>query len=75
MAEHNYPWLLDVVDMKRVPMRGTKMTPTWYKPGAIGRWLERVDYLIYLDMDLVGKLPRHAGVLRIQCIQTVFSAF
>jgi hypothetical protein len=26
-----------------------------YKPHGLQRWLPRVDYLVYLDMDLVGK--------------------
>ena len=64
MEKHGYTWMLDVVHPKKVPMRpgkpGSKdlhMAPTWYKPGGIGRWLPRVDFLVYLDMDLVVKEP------------------
>ena len=58
MAKHGYPWLLDMVPLDVVPKRktnsgGLHMAPTWYKPGAIATWLQRVDFLAYLDMDLV----------------------
>lgn len=55
MAKYNYQWLLDVVPKNKVPVRNGHMTPTWYKPHGIAKWLHRVDYLIYLDMDLVVK--------------------
>jgi len=28
-----------------------------YKPGAIAKWLPSLNYLVYLDMDLVVKDP------------------
>jgi len=62
MEKYGYRWLLDVVPPNKVPKRpgqsgSLHMAPTWYKPGGILKWLEKVDYLVYLDMDLVVKTP------------------
>jgi hypothetical protein len=64
MGHHDYRWMLDVVKKDEVPKRkgssgSLHMAPTWYKPGGIAKWLERVDYLVYLDMDLVGEYQYH----------------
>ena len=56
MAKHSYPWLLDVVE-KEVVRRNNQtndIAPTFYKPKGIEQWMSHVDYLIYLDADLVG---------------------
>jgi hypothetical protein len=55
MAKNDYAYLLDVIPMTEVPKRNGHLAPTWFKPPAVKRWLRRVDYLVYLDMDLVVK--------------------
>jgi len=72
MEQHDYPWLLDVVHTKDVPMRPKgsnqdskvmKMAPTWYKPGGIMRWLPKVRALTTLILPRLARKTHSSYML------------